>query len=189
MFSFFKRKPKVSNDATAQGVDLYLRVARLGSRDLDFFKDLLGITDEVSDRVYPIFEGFPDVKFLEVHGVIACIVVTAIKVSSMKEDEKREVIDIYLDLWVGSIVEKEPRLDGKILKGSVERMWQSAMPGILRAAVGEQGEEPGIQFAPVVLLHSLDRLCGIRRPENAVIEDGASLRKAIVFGINAVEAL
>lgn len=207
MFSFFKNKAQAPNmiegaqkavdelraefpdDELVRSFAINAKVNRLGTKNLEYFNELLGITDGVSDRVWPIFEDLPNVKNIEIHGVLASVVASAVKSSDLPEHEKLPIIEIYLDLWAGGIVDQDPRLKGTILRGSIGRMWESMLPGILRAAAYEDAVKLGFPNPPLVLVQSIDELCGVRRSEAAQIEAGAALRDAIIYAMLAVRAL
>lgn len=208
MFSFFKKKPqapsmiesaqKALDELRAEISDNVLRrsfaindkVSRLGSKKLEYFNELLGITDDVGDRVWPVFENFRTGKVaLEVEGFIASVVASAVKSSDLPEHEKLPIIDIYLDLWAGSIVDRDQSLNGTILRGSIDRMWQGMIPGILRAAADAEAVKMGFPNPPLVLAQALDQVCGVQRSEAAQIEVGAVLKDAIIYAMLAVRAL
>ena len=179
---------KFSDETLAQGFAINQKVDRLGSRKLEYFNELLGITDDVADRIWPIFEGFSEVNVLEVNGLFASIVTTAVHSCELPTDEKRQIIDIYLDLWAGGMVAQSPTLNGSILRGSIDRMWQGLMPGILRAAAHEEAVKMGFENPPAVLLKALDDLCGVQRPDGQQAEAASMLKDAIIYGFLAVRS-
>lgn len=180
-------RAEFSDDVLRRSFAINDKVSRLGSKKLEYFNELLGITDDVGDRVWPVFENFRNGKVaLEVEGFIASVVASAVKSSDLPEHEKLPIIDIYLDLWAGSIVDREPSLNGTILRGSIDRMWQSMIPGILRAAADAEAVKMGFPNPPLVLAQALDQLCGVQRSEAAQIEVGAVLKDAIIYAMLAV---
>lgn len=182
-------RSQFSDEALSHGLAINEKVDRLGSHKLEYFNDLLGVTDDVADRIWPIFDNFHNVKVLEVHGLCVSIVTTAIHSCDLSEDEKRQIIDIYLDLWAGGVAGQDPSLNGTILRGSIDRMWQGIMPGILRAAVDEEAVKMGFENPPAVLLQALDDLCGVDRPVKQKAEGAAILKDAIIHGFLAVRSL
>lgn len=209
MFSFFKSKKKpqapdmqetmqkavknlraeFSDDVLARGMAINDKVNRLRSVKLEFFNELLGLTDEVEERVWPLYQGFRGVKVLELHGFAASVVATAVKTSELPEDEKLPIIDIYLDLWVGGMGDQNPSLNKSILKGSIDREWQGIFPGILRTVAEEEAIKMGFPNPPLALAKAVDQLCGVHRPEADQEKVGAAFKEAIVHAIFAVRAL
>ena len=208
MFSFFKKKPQApsmiesaqkaldelraefSDDVLRRSFDINAKVNRLGTKKLEYFNELLGITDDVGDRVWPVFENFRNGKVtLEVEGFIASVVASAVESSDLPEHEKLPIIEIYLDLWAGAFADRDSSLNGTILRGSIDRMWQGMLPGILRAAADAEAVKLGFPNPPLVLAQALDQLCGVQRSEAAQIEVGAVLKDAIIYAMLAVRAL
>lgn len=208
MFSFFKKKPqalniiesaqevvdglraKFSDETLARSFIINEKVSRLGSKKLEYFNELLGITDDVGDRVWPVYENFRNEKVvLEVEGFIASVVASAVKSSDLPEHEKLPIIDIYLDLWSGGLVDTYPSLNEAILRGSIDRMWQGMIPGILRSAADAEAVKMGFPNPPLVLAQALDQLCEVQRSEVDQIEAGAVIKDAIIYAMLAVRAL
>ncbi|TWA50539.1 hypothetical protein FB008_11250 [Sinorhizobium medicae] len=183
-------RTEFSDDVLRRSLVINDKVSRLGSKKLEYFNELLGITDDVGDRVWPLFESFRNAKVvLEVEGFMASVVASAVKSSDLPEHEKLPIIDIYLDLWTGGMVDRDPSLNGTTLRGSIDRMWQGTIPGILRAAANAEAVKLGFPNPPLVLARALDQLCGVHRSETAQIEAGAVLKDAIIDAMLAVRAL
>jgi hypothetical protein len=205
MFSLFKKKPKTPSiqDAAQQVVDqlrsefsdqvlstsfaINERVDRLRSVKIGFFDELMGVTDDVADRVFPLFEGFPDLKILEVHGFCASTVAVATHVSELPKDEKPAIINIYLDLWIACIIGQDANLNGPKLKVSITAMWQSYAGYMMRAATPEEAAKIGFPDAPLTLAQELDRICGVSRSAADLPTAGAVLNEAVMHAMTAVE--
>lgn len=209
MFSFFKLKKKThapdpqetlqkavedlraqfSDDVLAKGMAVNDKVNRLQSVKLDFFDELMGLTEEVEDKVWPLYPELRGLKVLEVHGFAASVVAAAVHISELPEHEKLAIIDIYLDLWVGVIGDLYPSVDKSILKGSIDREWQGILPGILRAAADDEAVKLGFPNPPLVLAQAVDELCGLNRPEADQQKVGAVFKEATIHAMLAVRAL
>lgn len=209
MFSFFKPKKKeqasghqetlqkavedlraeFSDDVLERGMAINDKVDRLESVKLKFFQDLLGLTDEVEERLWPLYQGFRGVKVLELHGFAASIVAAAVKSSVLPEHEKLPIIDIYLGLWVDSIGDQYPSLDKSILKGSIDREWQGILPGILRAVADAEAVKMGFPNPPLALAQAIDQLCGVNRSSAEQEQVGVVFKETIVHTMFAVRAL
>lgn len=207
MFSIFKKKHKplsmmemmqqsvdelradFSDETLSKAFAIDDKIRRLGSKKLEYFNELLGTTDDVADRIWLAFEGLPPAKKLEIHGLVASIVASAIKASDLPAHEKLQIIDIYLDLWAGAFVQYHPTVDGVILRGSIEKMWQGLLPGILRAVADAEAVKLGFPNPPLALVQSIDTAWGLQRSEAAQIEAGAVLKEIIIFAMATVHTL
>ncbi|MDE8763657.1 MULTISPECIES: hypothetical protein [Rhizobium] len=207
MFSFFKKKPKVpgpqdearkpsdelrsefSRATMAKGFSLNDRINRLRSVRLEYFNALMGVTDDVADQVFPLFDRFSAASNLEIHGFCASTVAVATHVSMLPDEEKPTIIGIYLDLWVDNTVAHAPALNGQILKGSVDRLWKGYMPGIMRAVGEDEAIKLGFPNPTVVLAQELDRLTGVERNPAEQALAGATLKEAVMHAILMVRAL
>ncbi len=182
-------RSEFSDEILAKGMSLNDRVNRLRSVELEYINELMGLTDDTADRVFPLFGQFPSASTLEIQGFCASLVASAVHLSELPGDEKPTVIDIYLDLWVDNIVQHAPSLDGKILRGWIDRMWRGFLPGIMRAAADEEAIEMGFPSAPVVLSKELDRLVGVQRNEDDRPLAGKTLKSAVVKAMLRVRSL
>ncbi|MGO7353864.1 hypothetical protein ACCS66_03910 [Rhizobium ruizarguesonis] len=205
MWSFFKpKKPdfqvyadkavaelrsEFSDDILVKSMSLNDRIDRLRSVKLEYFNELLGLTDDTKDRLFPLFGAFPNASALEIHGFCASTVTTATQLSELPNEEKPTIIDIYLDLWVDSMVQHAPNLNGEVLKGSMDRMWREFLPGMISVAAEEEAIKAGFPNPSLVLSQELDRLAGVQRSNNDQIVAGETLKAAVVHAIMAVRAL
>lgn len=209
MFSFFKPKKQAPasghqetlqkavkdlraeflDDALARGMAINDKVNRLESVKLQFFQELLGLTDEVEERLWPLYQGFRGVKVLELHGFAASIVAAAVKSSLLPEHEKLPIIDIYLGLWVDGIGDQYPSLNKSILKGSIDREWQGVLPGILRTVADAEAVKMGFPNPPLALAQAIDQLCDVNRSAADQEQVGVAFKEAIVHAMFAVRAL
>lgn len=184
MFSFFTKKPKaddvqgqmrrafndlrseIGEDAVTQGMELNNRISRLRSVDLEFIQSLLELTDEITDRVREQYQGFGQIRVLEIDALCAAIVATAIIASEIQEDEAREVIDIYLGLWTGTAVENHQGIGAAALKDRMDDLWLEYSRLILRA-YGEETSQIMINedSASRILVRTADRLAQVKRPD------------------------
>lgn len=208
MFSFFKKSKKretpkavpdahtdlrkavsdlrseFSDETLARGMGLLDRVSGLRSVQLSFFQSLLELTDQVSDRMVDHYDEFGTFNALEVHAFCASIVATAIAASDLPEDERPSIVDIYLSLWVDSVVEHGKGINGPALKAQMGKLWAEYCPLVVRAA-----SEPTPQIvhdpesAAVRLVRNVDRLAGIERDEvrQKVV--------AVTFKVTTMEAI
>ncbi|MCW1753032.1 hypothetical protein [Rhizobium acaciae] len=205
MWSFFKpKKPdlqaearkaveelrsELSNAALAKSLTLNDRVNRLRSVRLEYFNELMGVTDDIADRVFPLYERYPNASALEIHGYCASTVAVSAYFSDLPEDEKPTIIDIYLDLWVDNTVSHAPGLNGQTLQGSIQRMWQGFMPGIMRAAAEEEAIRRGFDDPSGTLVKELDRLAGVERSTAERVAAAKTMKAAVVHAMIAVRAL
>lgn len=205
MWSFFKpKKPdrqaearktveelrsEFSDAALARSFALNDRINRLRSVRLEYFNELMGVTDDIADRVFPLYERFPNASALEIHGFCASTVAVSAHFSDLPEDEKPTIIDIYLDLWVDNTVSHAPSLDGRTLQRSIQRLWQGFMPGIIRAAAEEEAIKRGFYDPTGTLVKELDRLAGVERSVAERVAAGETIKAAVVHAMTAVRAL
>jgi len=173
-------RAEFSDEDLARGMVLNDRVSRLQSVKVEQLNELLGLVDDTADRVLPLYDDFPNASGLEIHGFCASTVAAAVHVSTLPTDEKPIIIDIFLDLWVDATVRQAPSLDGKILKGSISRMWRGYLPVIMRAAADEEAVKLGFPNPPLVLAQELDRLVSVERGPVDQIAAGQVLKSAVV---------
>ncbi|MGR9185836.1 hypothetical protein ACU8L2_23715 [Rhizobium leguminosarum] len=164
------------------------RVNRLRSVGLEFFNELLGVTDDVSDRVIVFFEN-RRLNALEFHAFCASTVAVAVHLSEVPTDEKPSVIDIYLDLWIESVKERNPQVNRAELKATMERLWTEYSPFMMRAAVEEEAIKAGFENPPLVLARNLDRLCNVTRGNAEQEALAAAVKGAVVHAITSVRAI
>lgn len=159
-------KAEMGDKALMQGMNLLDRVNALRSVKLSFFQSLLELADNVSNQVVDQYESFGKFNSLEVQGFCASIITTAISVINLPEDEKPICMDIYLGLWVDSVVQHGKGINGPALKDQIVRVWSEYRPLIIGAAT-----EP-VQYiiyksdsAAMRLVSNVDRLAGVTRDE------------------------
>lgn len=214
MFSFFKRskrqdaakvvsdgneelrkaisdlREEVGDEALMKGMNLMDRVGTLRSVKLSFFQSLLELYFEVSDQVVDQYEPFGNFNSLEVHGLCASIIATAISVINLPEDEKPIVTDIYLDLWVDSVVKNGKGINGPSLKDRIVRVCEESRPLIIGA-----GFEPvqHIMYksdsAAMRMVSDLDRLAGVTRDETQQLKVAMTFKSLISEAVRIVGEL
>ncbi|MCQ1779425.1 hypothetical protein NOJ05_19640 [Neorhizobium galegae] len=194
MFSFFKPTkppaPKASDD-DIKGAALYLRVSKLRSVKLEFFQGLLGLTDEVTQRIDESFQGFATCNRLEVDAFCASIITTAVIATDLPESETSEIVDIYLGLWSETAAKNYPCASEATLKTRMDALLLEYSRMILRA----WGESPLQTMADdsvaMNLVRNVDRLANVQREEAkqtvTAVTFKAAIGEAIRITANLVE--
>ena len=207
MFSFLKKKrqpeagsleaglrrsiddlrSEIGDDAVSQGMALNGRINRLSSLNLEFITALLDLTDEITDKLHEQYEGLGPLVLLEVDAFCAAIVITALFTTDLPEEETREVIVIYLDLWTEVAAKNHPGSDSSTLRSQMERLWFEYTQLILRAF-----EEQTTQIvlnedsAGRLLVRNVDRLARVQREKEFEGVAAISFKVAISEAIRIV---
>jgi hypothetical protein len=206
VFSFFRKKPKPSSEeietqeimdalmdnypaeVAARGFSISEKARRLGTKNSDYFGEIVGVADHISGQLLPFFVEFPKVKAVEIQSISACVVASVIQMGDLPEEEKAQIIDIYFDIFTGRVLSQEPRLNAETLRGEIEGLWRFIMPGVLKTATSENAEWIGDKYAPLFLLRDLDQLFDIERSEQSTQEAGLALREAVVYATHLVKS-
>lgn len=206
MFSFFKKKKQeapraspgadqelrkavndfradFSDETLVRSMDLLDRVNRLRSVQWSFFESLVGLTDEISDRIVDEYESFQSFNSIEVHTFCVAIVATGLGVSDLPEHEMGEILDIYVGMNAETIARQVKSLDEVRLKGDMKRVCGEYIPLIARAATEPTPRIVHGHDSALKLVANVDRLAGVERDE---VQQGVV---AVKFKVAAMEAI
>ncbi|WP_421590770.1 hypothetical protein [Shinella sp. M27] len=202
MFSFFKKKTQetdprtelrqsverlraeIGDDAVMKGMQLNDRVNQLRSINPKFISSLLALTDEVTEKITDQYKGMGPLMVLEIDAFSACIVATAVLATDIPEDEIREIVDIYLGLWVDVAVKNHQGVSETALKGRMDSLWLEYSRPILQAYsdptphIVQHEDGPALQ-----LVRGVDKVARVQRDE---VREGVT---AISFKATISEAI
>jgi hypothetical protein len=208
IFSLFKRKKpepisivdavrdKMEELRLEMGDDVYframaynVRVNELTSLRIQDFNELLGVSDELAEKMMEAFSNCDPKPLLDIHAFAGSVVATGISFTNLSADEQPKIKDIYLDLWIDAVIQQAPDIERDKLKKSITRILGEYGPDIVRTFTAETAIKAGFANPPVALMKTIDQMCGVSRSEASYEMMGPGLQDVIDFNIRKVQQI
>nr|WP_299506419.1 hypothetical protein [uncultured Rhizobium sp.] len=207
IFSWFKKKsePTCIVDAIHDGMEdlrkemgdeVYfgamaynVRVNELRSLKIQNFNELLGVSDDLGEKMMEAFSNCDPKPILDIYAFCVSVVAAAINFTNIPADEQPKVRDIYFDLWVDAIGQHAQNFDKEKLKASITRVSGEYEPDIVRTFTASSAVQAGFANPPVTLMKTIDQMAGVSRSETSYETIGPGLQALVDHTVRRVQGI